>query len=115
MAAVNVKDVNELHLKLLGDPGGFESELGALIEQARAIELPIVGLEVFDAATIIEKPIEWLWPNRIPRGKLVLYVGPPGLGKSFASLFVVAQLSNGRPWPDGSANVEIANSIVFSA
>ncbi len=115
MARANCKDPNELHLRLLGDPGGFESEWGALVEQARSLELQAVGLEVFNAAAVVERPIEWLWPSRIPRGKLVLFVGPPGLGKSFASLYVVAQLSNGRSWPDGSANGIISDSIVFSA
>lgn len=115
MAKAAVKDPNELHVKLLRDPGGFMSEWNALVEQARAIELPNVGLEVFDASAVREKSIEWLWPNRIPRGKLVLFVGHPGLGKSFASLYVAAQLSNGNPWADGSPNGIAAESVVFSA
>jgi hypothetical protein len=115
MAKAGVKDPNELHVKLLGDPGGFMSEWNALVEQARAIELPNVGLEVFDASAVREKSIEWLWPNRIPRGKLVLFVGHPGLGKSFASLYVAAQLSNGSPWADGSPNGIAAESVIFSA
>ena len=58
MARANCKDPNELHIKLLGDPGGFESEWGALVEQARSVELPLVGLEVFNAAAVAERPIE---------------------------------------------------------
>ena len=30
------------------------------------------------------RPVEWLWPGRIPIGKVTLLVGDPGLGKSLA-------------------------------
>jgi hypothetical protein len=40
MARASVKDVNELHLKHVGDSSGFETELGALMEMARKLELP---------------------------------------------------------------------------
>jgi putative DNA primase/helicase len=115
MAKADVKDVNDLHVKLLGDAGGFDSEWQALIEQVRAVDLPIVGLEVFDASMVKERRVEWLWRGRIPLGKLVLYVGHPGLGKSFAALDVVARLTNGAVWPDGTPNGLIAKSLIFSA
>ena len=44
--------------------------------------------------------MEWLWPNRIPVGKLSLLVGVGGVGKSFLSLYMAAQVSTGRPWID---------------
>jgi len=115
MEKAAVKDANELHVKMLTDPGGFESEWGALVEMARPVELPIVGLETFNASDVHERPLHWLWTGRIPLGKLVLFVGHPGLGKSFAALDLVARLSTGAMWPDGSPNGQIANSIVFSA
>jgi len=115
MAQAAVKDVNDLHVRSLGKPDAFKSEWDALVLQARRIELSIVGLEMFTLDTIEEKPIRWLWPNRIPLGKLVLFVGHPGVGKSFASLDVAARLSNGQMWPDGSQNSITAKTIVFSA
>src|SRR5262249_49911270 len=48
MAAANVKDPNELHLRNLGDAGGFEAEWAALVDHARFVELPLVGLETLD-------------------------------------------------------------------
>ncbi len=44
--------------------------------------------------------LEWLWPGRIPLGKLTLLAGDPGLGKSFVTLDVAARVSRGEPWPD---------------
>ena len=45
-------------------------------------------------------PLEWLWPGRIPLGKLTLLAGDPGLGKSFVTLDMAARVSRGHPWPD---------------
>lgn len=45
-------------------------------------------------------PVEWLWYNRLPLGKLSLIVGDPGVGKSFLSIEIAASITKGRPWPD---------------
>ena len=47
------------------------------------------------------EPIEWLWPSRIPKGKVTLLVGDPGAGKSFVSLAISASVTNGTPLPGG--------------
>ncbi|WP_165698855.1 AAA family ATPase [Bremerella volcania] len=44
--------------------------------------------------------LDWLWPGRIPLGKLTLLAGDPGLGKSFVTLDIAARVSRGEPWPD---------------
>jgi hypothetical protein len=44
--------------------------------------------------------LQWLWPNRIPRGCLTLIVGQPGIGKSLLAVDLAARLSAARPWPD---------------
>ena len=36
--------------------------------------------------------VRWLWEPYIPRGKLVLLDGDPGVGKSFLSLDLAARL-----------------------
>lgn len=46
------------------------------------------------------RAVEWLWPNRVPLGKLTLLSGDPGLGKSLISLDMAARVSAGRPWFD---------------
>lgn len=43
--------------------------------------------------------IQWLWPGRLPVGKLVLLEGDPGLGKSTLALDLAARLTRGAPWP----------------
>lgn len=46
--------------------------------------------------------VRWLWPGRIPRGRMTLLVGRPGGGKSFATADFAARVSTGRDWPDGT-------------
>jgi RecA-family ATPase len=46
--------------------------------------------------------IDWLWPARIPAGRITLLVGLPGKGKSLATVDMAARVSNGTNWPDGS-------------
>jgi putative DNA primase/helicase len=46
--------------------------------------------------------VRWLWPGRIPRGKLTLIIGDPDRGKSCVTLDGAARVSTGKPWPDGT-------------
>src|SRR5579871_969592 len=44
--------------------------------------------------------VRWLWPGRIPLGKLTLLDGDPGLGKSLLTLDLAARVTTGRAMPD---------------
>jgi len=44
--------------------------------------------------------LEWLWPNRIPAGRITLLVGRPGEGKSVLTCDIAARISVGAAWPD---------------
>jgi putative DNA primase/helicase len=59
--------------------------------------------------------LEWLWPGRIPLGKLTLFAGDPGLGKSLVTVALAAHVSTGKPWPlcsegFGPASVALMNA-----
>jgi AAA domain-containing protein len=45
--------------------------------------------------------LRWLRPDIIPRNKVSLLVGDPGLGKSFVSLDMALRIAGGLPWPEG--------------
>ena len=47
------------------------------------------------------KPIDWLWPNWLPRGMLTLLGGYAGDGKSTLTMSLAAALSTGSTLPDG--------------
>jgi RecA-family ATPase len=50
--------------------------------------------------SVVREQLDWLWPGRIPLGKLTLLAGDPGLGKSFVTLDMAARVSRGSEWPD---------------
>jgi len=51
-------------------------------------------------ADVESKELKWLWPNRIPMGKLSLLVGDPDLGKSLLTIYMTSIVTNGGKWPD---------------
>jgi RecA-family ATPase len=42
------------------------------------------------------RPVDWLWPGRIPFGAITVLAGEPGLGKSLLTLDLAARLSRGE-------------------
>lgn len=46
--------------------------------------------------------VAWLWPGRLPLGKLAICDGDPGLSKSTLLLHLAALVSRGHAMPDGS-------------
>ncbi len=53
-------------------------------------------------ANVASQHVHWLWPGRLPLGKLTLLEGSPGSGTSLFALHLAACLSAGSPWPDGT-------------
>ena len=64
-------------------------------------------------ADVTPRPVRWLWPGRIPLGKLTLIAGEPGLGKSFLTLDLAARVTTGNPWPDDPNGYNAASSVVI--
>jgi hypothetical protein len=50
-------------------------------------------------STVKAQRVAWLWPGRIPLGKLTILDGDPGLGKSVLTLDLAARVSRGRQMP----------------
>lgn len=69
--------------------------------QAAEAELP--GPVLRCLADVEPREVQWLWPGRVPLGRISLLVGRPGEGKSFLTTDMAARVSTGRTWPDGSA------------
>ena len=63
-------------------------------------QLPDTQPVIVQLSDIAPKPVRWLWPQRIPLGKLTLLVGDPAVGKSLLAADIAARVSAGIPWPD---------------
>jgi hypothetical protein len=65
------------------------------------------------ASSVKSKPINWIWPGRLARGKLTIIVGDPGVGKGVLGVDIAARLSRGTGWPDGSV-CGVARTLLVS-
>lgn len=87
------------------DDAAIRTEIEALAELAQLWQPGDdgTGPVLTCLADVEPREVQWLWPGRVPAGRITLLVGRPGEGKSFVSLDMAARISNGRDWPDGGA------------
>ena len=57
------------------------------------------ALELISAKDVKVRPVKWLWPFFIPKGKITLLQGDPGDGKSTFMLTLAAYMTRGEPLP----------------
>ena len=72
-------------------------------------------LSVIRLADVQPERVSWLWPGRIPAGKLVTLDGDPSLGKSTLALSFAATVTTGGMWPDGSRCTMAGDVVLLSA
>ena len=49
---------------------------------------------------VSSKKVKWMWPERVPLGKVTLYAGNPDNGKSLAGCWLAATTTMGTAFPD---------------
>ena len=74
-----------------------------------------MSLSVVRLSDVTPERVSWLWPGRIPAGKLVTLDGDPSLGKSTLALSFAAHVTTGRTWPDGTPCEHDGAVILLSA
>jgi len=67
------------------------------------------------ASAIPREAVEWVWPGRIPAGKLTVIEGDPATAKSTMTLDLAARVTRGSAWPDGEAAPAPASVLLLSA
>ena len=65
------------------------------------------------ADRIKRRKVRWLWPGRVPLGKLTTFAGIGGLGKTFVLLDMAARVSRGLPWPDSNDECAPMGKVLF--
>lgn len=73
------------------------------------------ALSVVRLADVEPERVTWLWPGRIPAGKLVTLDGDPSLGKSTLALTFAAAITTAGTWPDDTRVDQIADVVLLSA
>jgi putative DNA primase/helicase len=71
-------------------------------------------LQVVVLAEVTQEPVRWLWPKKIPLGKVTVVYGEAGLGKTSWSLDLAARVSAGHNWPDGAPGAGPAKVLLIN-
>ena len=81
-----------------------EAELRKVIKSIAARETAKAGggPVLVNLADVKIEAVSWLWPGRLPLGKLSLFIGDPDGGKTNLLLDAMARVTTERRWPDGS-------------
>jgi hypothetical protein len=64
-------------------------------------------------ADVTPERVSWLWPGRIPFGKITILDGDPGLGKSTVMLDLAARLSTRRELPGGGLHEPLGTIVMM--
>jgi hypothetical protein len=88
-------EIEDILKSVAGWPNGSTENREDNSTQAESDELD----ELVTLDTITPEAVNWLWPDRIPIGKLTQIAGDPGVGKSFLSLKIASALSRGEALP----------------
>lgn len=73
------------------------------------------GWDVRPASQIPRETVSWVWPGRIPAGKLTVIEGDPATAKSTLSLDLAARVTRGVAWPDGHPGHPASSVLLLSA
>jgi len=84
--------------------GDYEPEPGEIELISGRDGLATFAVTAIPASSIRPVAITWLWPERIPLGKMTLFAGKPDSGKSTVCLDIITRVTRGTDWPDGSKN-----------
>ncbi|WP_441252961.1 AAA family ATPase [Pseudomonas putida] len=76
---------------------------------------PLWRVNAVKASTIKAVPIRWLWPGWLAKGKLHILAGAGGTGKTTLLIGLIATITNGGRWPDGSSCSEPGNALIWSS
>ncbi len=72
-----------------------------------------VRLLVQLASDVTVTPIEWIWTGYLPRKKLIVFDGLPGVAKSTIMTDISARVTSGKPMPDGAQGIH-GNVVMVS-
>ncbi len=80
----------------------------------RDVEPPVVRPILTRLSDVSPTSIDWLWEQKVARGKLTLWFGDPGGGKSTLTIDLSARLSRGTLAPDGTPLPGPASTIFIT-
>ncbi len=104
-------------LKLSGPeiPGADVNEHGSFCVQKGEFEVYELARIDYCLEPLFEeeKPIGWLWPERVPLGLVTVIEGAVSVGKSPLVADLVARVTRGAPWPGRVQGPQLAGDVLL--
>ncbi len=101
-------DIEALPLK----PDGIQSPASDLNDRLDTNQLAI-NISLRCAADITPEPIHWLWDGWLAKGKLHIFAGMAGTGKTTIAIALASTITTGGRFPDGSQS-PIGSVLIWS-
>ncbi len=105
----------------------FDSDVSNLTDQqiqsallGKAIEIKPTeakqntAIQIVNMSDIQAQPITWLWDGWLPLGKMTILAGAGGCGKTNLSLALIATITTGGVFPDGSKCSNAGKVLIYS-
>lgn len=71
-------------------------------------------LNIINMSDIQAQPITWLWDGWLPLGKMTILAGAGGCGKTNLTLALIATITTGGVFPDGSQCSNVGKVLIYS-
>jgi len=81
-------------------------------DEDEAVTVSMMGTSYADIEML---PTNWLWPDKIPSGAICWWAGKGGCGKSASLCDLIARVSSGLAFPDGSPNTLGPKKVLFGS
>jgi predicted ATP-dependent serine protease len=91
----------------------MERKIMSVEEFPKQKEKTGLGVQVVTMSDVEATEIEWVWLDHIPRGKLSIFVGDPGVGKSLLSCSIASSVSTGTTWPVNGAPCNLGDAVML--
>jgi hypothetical protein len=75
--------------------------------------IPEVDRIIVRASSVTPRRVDFLWPGRIPLGKMTTFAGVGGIGKTFVLCDIAARVTGGLAWPDGDGESPEPGQVLF--
>ncbi len=94
----------------------------AVVSESGVFTVRIGDTEVYETAEVVfglglgldeARPIEWLWPERIPMGTVTVLEGPSEFGKSLIAADMAVRISRGDPWPGRAPGPSLPGKVLY--
>jgi len=114
------KELQKAHNRAIASPVFDFQEIREIMSKIEELQEGIVGSTKIEPVLIrlseVEpRPIKWLWRDRIPRAKITLFGGDPGVGKSYLSDDLIARITTGREAPGTGQLFESGSALILTA